>query len=208
MPARGATEGQLGSGGFSDLSKQGALNCPHRRWDPEGFSCQRKGGREMGRDCSQGQLRSPCCGFAGGTPGGLWNPIIWGSTWHCGVALLPHLASLPRSVFRVINKAPQVLAGLLRLPVQGAGSEMAWKVTPNGASCPAGSSESRVGGVIPHTQAARLPWCPHPGHPRLGTGFSLLCSLLITSLYTQERWGAPASSQLGALASSSHLLFL
>lgn len=56
----------------SDLSEQETPNCSHGRWDPEGLSCQRKGGRwdrDEHKNCSQGRLRPPLppsCRLAGG----------------------------------------------------------------------------------------------------------------------------------------------
>lgn len=107
-PARGAAEGQLGSQGFLGLSKQGALNCPHRRW---ALSCQRKGGREMDRDKHETAPRagrgSFSCGFAGRESWGVAESYYCGSLFGItAFAQLSHLVSLPRSVFRAIDKDP------------------------------------------------------------------------------------------------------
>lgn len=125
--------------------------------------------------------------------------LSWESPWHCSVCPAPSPGFPAGSILRVIDKTPQWLAGLLRLPVKGAGSERAR------TNCLAGSTESTVGG--PRLQGRH--GGPRPGPPRVGTGCSPLWSLLVTLLlphsqHTQGLWGTPASSQLGALASSPH----
>lgn len=92
-PARGAAEGQLGSLGFLGLSQQGALNCPHRRWDLRGLCSQGKGGRELG----QGQARKLLPGHVAVPPGfagGQQSPVITGASLalqrlHCFLTRLP-----------------------------------------------------------------------------------------------------------------------
>lgn len=92
-PARGAAEGQLGSLGFLGLSQQGALNCPHRRWDLRGLCSQGKGGRELG----QGQARKLLPGHVAVPPGfagGRQSPVITGASLalqrlHCFLTRLP-----------------------------------------------------------------------------------------------------------------------
>lgn len=71
----------------SDLSKQETPNCSIGRWDPEGLSCQRKGGRwdrDEHKDCSQVAL------LAG--PPRACRALLSGSLLG-SVALLPRLAS-------------------------------------------------------------------------------------------------------------------
>lgn len=56
-----------------------------------------------------------------GTPGGRQSPVIMGGSWALQFALYPCLASLPRSLFWVVDEAPQGLAGILGHPVKDVG---------------------------------------------------------------------------------------
>lgn len=202
-PARGAAEGQLGSLGFLGLSQQGALNCPHRRWDLRGLCSQGKGGRELG----QGQARKLLPGHVAVPPGfagGRQSPVITGASLalqrlHC------FLTRLPCRVYPEGYRQDSPGAGRpLEAPCEGC----RLREGPNQLSCRLHwehgwrSYHSDLG-----CRTATV--VPRPGHPGVGTGCSPLWSLFTALLlphsqYTQGLWGTPASSQLGALASSPH----
>lgn len=201
-PARGAAEGQLGSLGFLGLSQQGALNCPHRRWDLRGLCSQGKGGRELG----QGQARKLLPGHVAVPPGfagGRQSPVITGASLalqrlHCFLTRLPCRVSpegyrqdspgagrpleAPCEGCR-LREGPNQLSCRLHW-------EHGWRSYHSDLGC-------RTATVVPAQDTRE--WAPAALHSGVSTAL-----LLPHSQYTQGLWGTPASSQLGALASSPH----